>query len=116
MPAKIILIPADESKPVTREPMDTDLETAKAYVGGWIEQLPSPVHTEGWIAIGNEEAKLLDLPYNRRAHLTLVALSGHNPADPICGNVFLAGVDDEGETTDAPEGLWERVMGVPGVR
>jgi hypothetical protein len=66
---------------------------------------------EGWVAYGNEEAKLTTppLPLNLRAHAALVQLADHNPADLLRGTVVLVGADDEGEWVDVPEDLLERV-------
>jgi hypothetical protein len=112
--ASSIIIPADPAEPVRRETVTADLDTAQGIVGGWIEGLPSNTD-EGWAAYGNEEAKILRLPANPRAHAVLVALGGHNPADMLRGNVFIVGIDDEGEWVDTPVEVWGKVLAIPGV-
>lgn len=105
--ATAIIIPADQEQPIRRETIANDLTATQGIVGGWIEGLPSNVD-EGWVAYGNEEAKLIGLPINERAHEALVTLGGHNPADMLRGNVVILGTTDEGEWVDVPEGLLEK--------
>lgn len=105
--AVAIIIPADPAQPIRRESIANDLTAARGIVGGWIEGLPSNVD-EGWVAYGNEEAKIMGLPTNERAHEALVALGGHNPEDMLRGNVVILGATGDGEWTDVPEGVLEK--------
>jgi hypothetical protein len=111
--ASVIIIPANPAEPVRRETVTSNLDTAQSIVGGWIEGLPSNMD-EGWVAYGNEEAKMMGLPLNPRAHATLVALGGHNPQDHLRGNVFIVGIDDEGDGS-TPVDVWGKVLAIPGV-
>jgi len=112
--AAAIIIPANPAEPIRRETIATDLDTCKGIVGGWLEGLPSNMD-EGWVAYGNEEAKIIGLQPNIRAHQALVALGGHNPQDLLRGNVFFVGMDDDGDMVDAPADLLEQILAVPGV-
>lgn len=112
--ATAIIIPADPTEQVRRETITADLPGAQGIVGGWIEGLPSKMD-EGWVAYGNEEAKMMNLPINPRAHMALVTLGDHNPEDVLRGNVFIIGATDDGEWADVPADVWGKVIAVPGV-
>lgn len=111
--ANAIIIPANEGEPIRQEAITADLSTAQGIVGGWIEGLPSKPN-KGWVAYGNEEAKIKGLPRNFRAHAILVNLGAHNPNDTLRGNVFIIGATDDGEWADVPEDMLATVLAVPG--
>lgn len=112
--ANVIIIPANPAEAVRRETVTADLTTVQGIVGGYIEGLPSNPD-EGWVAYGNEDAKMMRLPFNLRAHQVLVTLGGHNPDDVLRGDVLIVGSNDEGELTDTPVEVWGKVLAVPGV-
>lgn len=97
-----VIIPADASQPAVLAPIEPSLDRAQRLVGGYIEGLPSDVEA-GWFAYGNEEAKLLQLPVNPRAHDLLVDLAGHVPSDILRGTVFIVGANEEGEWVSVPD-------------
>lgn len=69
-----------ENEPLYREAGET--------VGGWLETIPIELHmpVEGLMMVGNEEARLEDLPYNPLASF-LYGTFVHG--SPIHGNVVL---------------------------
>lgn len=103
---KAILIEPDAA------PLEVDLLPGlpglQAAVGGYIEALPSR-DDQGWVAYGNEEAKLLGLRPNLVAHALLVQLAGHNAGDILRGSVVFCGQDDAGNQTDVPADLMHRL-------
>lgn len=99
---KVILIEVDG--PPRAVELPHGLTGLQAAVRGWIEGLPSP-EGKGWVAYGNEEAKIEGMFPNLLAHALLVHLAGHNPADVLRGPVVLAGQDDGGEQVDVPDTL-----------
>jgi hypothetical protein len=105
--AKVILIEVDG--PPREVELPHGLTGLQAAVRGWIEGLPSP-EGEGWVAYGNEEAKIEGMFPNLLAHALLVHIAGHNPADVLRGPVVLAGQDEDGEQVDIPADLMERLM------
>jgi hypothetical protein len=86
-------------------PMEVDIPRGlgglQAAVRGNIEGLPSR-DDQGWVAYGNEEAKIEGLRPNLVAHALLVQLAGHNPGDILRGPVVFVGQDDRGEERDVP--------------
>jgi hypothetical protein len=100
--AKVILIEVDG--PPREVELPHGLTGLQAAVRGWIEGLASPAE-DGWVAYGNEEAKIEGLFPNLLAHALLVHLGGHDPADVLRGPVVLAGQDEDGEQVDVPADL-----------
>lgn len=68
MRKKVIVIPADGSKPIHWKETDGSLESCQAIVGGLIERVPDGHGHDLWV---NEEGLLIGLRHNMRA--TVVA-------------------------------------------
>jgi hypothetical protein len=97
---KAILINPDE-KPRAAEV--EGLDTLQELVGGYIELMRGPI--PGTNTFVNEDGKRMRLPLNRQATaLHAPYLMG---GDVICGPVVIVGIDDEGDTIDAPAEAWE---------
>lgn len=99
-----IYFPSDDQLAVSWQEYET-LQDYQSAVGGYIEAIP--VGVEDLSFFGNEEAKLIGLPINRRATLFWWL---HTPAarrqDVLAGDVVLVGSTDEGgETLDVPDDI-----------
>lgn len=103
MTKAILILP--NSVPIEVE-IPHGLTGLQAAVGGYIEGLPSR-EDQGWVAYGNEEAKIQGLLLNLVAHGLLVELAGHDAGDVLRGPVVFVGQDSRGEEQDIPEGLMQ---------
>lgn len=97
-----IVIPHDEDQaPYIRE--FNRLEDYQSAVGGLIEAIDLEPMDATFFA--HEEAKLIDLPINRRATL-LWWMNRQRMGDTIRGDAVLVGMPDgEGHTQDVPEAV-----------
>lgn len=79
----IIILRADGGVEMRKleAPDDPTLEQLQTIVGGYIEAIAA---THG-VLIGNEEAKIYELPYNANA----TALMKNNKSDCVCGDAVL---------------------------
>ena len=117
MMIKVVVIPADETRPLRLERMDAaDLDGFQRLVGGLIQAvgLSEPDAT----VFVNEEGKNLGLPANPRA--TALAWL-HNEAlrgwDVLAGDAVITGPpDDDGRVTDTPRLLATFLLDAPVVR
>ena len=75
-------------KPV-RQDMEHTLENMQKKVGGYLEVVRFPLGIDMWV---NDEGLINGLPLN------LVILKGGKVISHICGDVFFASADEEGET------------------
>lgn len=107
-----IIIPADNSAPLRTVTLDS-LEDYQRVVGGWIEAVDTP--DLGVTMYVDEEGLIRDLPFNRRAtFLWRFHLPQAHDAR-LVGDVAVVGLtDDEGENTELPSELRQRLIG-PGV-
>lgn len=117
---KMLIIPADKSKPLQTQELQVDvgdrseLQQLQDLVGGWIESIPErPQLTEGvsgWTGYVNEEGKYLHgcVP-NLRATDFMVPGVGLFPGDYIAGEFVLIGFDyTTGEHQDVPDAVVRR--------
>ena len=79
-------------------------------VGGWIESIPASPEITVWC---DEEGKLKGLPFNQVATdlWEIFDIFGCVPAgDRLVGPIVIQGpIDEEGECTDCPDWLFERL-------
>jgi Domain of unknown function (DUF3846) len=75
----------------------THLQT---LVGGYIEAI-SPADRDDWFCYGNEEAKIIGLPYNIVA-THLAHRLGWPHGDVLNGPIVFLSCDDEGDSQDVP--------------
>jgi hypothetical protein len=106
-----LIIPADAGTPITTATIESSLKTLQGFVGGYIEAVGRGLD---WTAFANEEGKLDGQPYNQRATHALAFIAGHNPNDPLVGDVILVGTDKNGETTSIPDSLAVKVREIAG--
>lgn len=100
MAIKVLVIPADHSKPVEAREIEPSLDQMQALVGGWLEVV-DVLEPLGSMYL-NEEGKLRRLPLNQRA---TALIQRHNAMllDVIVGDAFVSGPPDrEGQDTDCP--------------
>lgn len=93
----VVIVPADEEVPITKQDLDGSLASYQAIVGGWIEAVTVNEQVTFYV---NEEGKLMGLPINGRATEYLYELDdawiGH---DVIVGDAVIVGPpDEEGDT------------------
>lgn len=107
-----IIIPADDTAPLRTGIFDSLADYQRA-VGGWIEAVDIP--ELGVTMYVNEEGLVRDLPFNRRATF-LWRLHVPQARDArLVGDVAVVGLtDDEGEHTELPIELWQRLL-QPGI-
>lgn len=103
-----IIIPADNTAPLKTATLDS-LEDYQRAVSGWIEAVDIP--DLGVTMYVNEEGLIRDLPFNRRAtflwrfHVPQARDAG------LVGDVAVVGLtDDEGESTELPTVLQQRLL------
>jgi hypothetical protein len=107
---RAVLIPADKDKPVT--PINvSDLPTMQALVGGYIEAVGRGLD---WVGYADEDGKIKNKPYNPRATHAMAFMSGHNPNDPIAGDVIVVGVDKGGVSANIPNVIAGRILEITG--
>jgi len=95
-----ILIRPDEA------PMSIEvegLEDLQELVGGYIELVRGPI--PGANTFVNENGKMMALPLNREA--TALHASYLMGGDAICGPAVIVGINEDGETVDAPAEAYE---------
>ncbi|MDU0346472.1 DUF3846 domain-containing protein [Microbacterium sp. KSW2-29] len=107
-----IIIPADNTAPLRTDALDS-LEDFQRAVGGWIEAVDIP--DLGVTMYVNEEGLIRDLPFNRRATF-LWRFNVPEARDArLVEDVAVVGLtDDEGESTDLPSEIRQRLL-EPGV-
>lgn len=107
-----IVIPADNTAPLSVGTLDS-LEDYQRVVGGWIEAVDVP--NLGVTMYVNEEGLIRDLPFNRRATFLWQFNVPQARDARLVGDVAVVGLtDDEGESTELPRDLRERLL-MPGV-
>ena len=107
-----IIIPADNTAPL-RATAFGSLEDYQRAVGGWIEAVDIP--DLGITMYVNEEGLIRDLPFNRRATFLWRFHVPRARDVRLVGDVAVVGLaDDEGENTELPENLRQRLL-EPGV-
>ena len=89
-----IMIKKVGEPPYVEERETLTLEDMQGIVGGYIECLSITPTLDMWL---NEEGKLIDLPLN------LCVSNNGEIVDGICGDVFFASHDSEGETIGITE-------------
>lgn len=105
-----LIIPADLNEPVRVETIDAGLEKLQTLVGGNIEA----VSRGDWHFYLNEEGKILDLDWNRRAALLVLQETGEL-ADLYCGNAVFLGEARDGGEGDVPRDLIDLAQQLFGV-
>lgn len=84
------------------------LESMQALVGGWLEGLVlanDEDNEAGYVAYGNDEAKLIGMPVNLHAQPFILL----RPDDFLCGPVLFSRVDREGGTIALADGWMPRM-------
>lgn len=96
----VLVVPAS-GEPDART-INPDLSTLQALVDGPIENV-SPTRADYglWHAYCNEEGKLRNLPFNRRA-TDIAHFLGWPIGDVLCGTVVFLGEGEDGEEFDFP--------------
>lgn len=103
-----IIIPADNTAPLRAATLHS-LEDYQRAVGGWIEAVDIP-HL-GVTMYVNEEGLVRDLPFNRRATFLRRFHVPQARDARLVGDVAVVGLtDDEGENTDLPIALRQRLL------
>ncbi|OZD38961.1 hypothetical protein CH252_30820 [Rhodococcus sp. 06-1477-1B] len=103
-----IIIPADNTAPLTTDTLNS-LEDAQRAVGGWIEAVDIP--ELGVTIYVNEEGLIRDLPFNRRATFLWRFHVPQAHDARLVGDVAVVGMtDDEGENTELPKDLLQRLL------
>lgn len=86
-----------------QRPVDTNLSSLQAIVGGFIEAVTLPdCHL-----YCNEEGKLTGLPFNQLASLFAWSL-GWPRSDMLCGSVVFLGNGKAGEEAPLPQAVFDR--------
>lgn len=99
MSIRVVTVPAEATEQVALTEIDGGLDSLQAAVGGWIEA----VGAENYTIYLDEEGKLNQRPYNRRATKLAHRLKLIRLDDVIVGDAVVTGFDTEtGENTDAP--------------
>jgi hypothetical protein len=107
-----IIIPADNTAPLKAATLDS-LEDYRQAVGGWIEAVDIP--DLGVTMYVNEEGLIRDLPFNRRATFLWQFHVPQAHDARLVGDVAVVGLtDDEGESTELPDNLLQRLL-EPGI-
>jgi hypothetical protein len=106
-PVRAFIIPADPSQPVGVITVGQDLRSTQDYVGGYIEAVGRGLE---WVAYADEDGKIKNKPYNARATYAMSFMSGHNPNDPIAGDVLVMGTAKDGSATDLPNRIAGQVQ------
>ncbi|CAH0165086.1 DUF3846 domain-containing protein [Microbacterium sp. Bi128] len=103
-----IIIPADNTAPLRTAALDS-LEDYQQAVGGWFEAVDIP--DRGVTMYVNEEGLIRDLPFNRRATFLWRFHVPQARDARLVGDVAVVGLtDDEGESTELPNELRERLL------
>jgi hypothetical protein len=108
---RVVIIPADATKRVTFTSIDDSLRSQQAVVGGYVEAVGRGLD---WVAYADEEGKTTQKPYNQRATHAMTFMAGHNPGDPIVGDVLVTGVDKNGVTVNIPNSIAGKVLDFAG--
>ncbi len=77
----LIVEPGEKPKPAE---VANSIEAKQAIVGGLIEMVIPPIHSDDAVLICNEEGKLLNLKPNRP-----ICLADGTPYDIICGTFLI---------------------------
>lgn len=103
-----IIIPADNTAPLRTDPLDS-VEDFRRAVGGWFEAVDIP--DLGVTMYVNEEGLIRDLPFNRRATFLWRFHVPQARDARLVGDVAVVGLtDDEGENTELPKDLRQRLL------
>lgn len=89
MEKTINIMTKEVGKKLERESMVHSLENMQKKVGGYLEVVRFPLGIDMWV---NDEGLIHGLPLN------LVIIRKGKVISHICGNVFFASADEEGET------------------
>lgn len=107
-----IIIPADNTAPLRAATLESLADYQQA-VGGWIEAVDIP--DLGVTMYVNEEGLIRDMPFNRRATFLWRFHVPRAYEARLVGDVAVVGLtDDEGESTELPSELRQRLL-QPGV-
>lgn len=94
---RVVLIPPGE--PAREEVIADGLKDMQRLVGGLIETIHLPELGHGVMLVGNDEARLLGMPWNVLTE-----------AQPLAGPLFACGYTEEGESRSLTAAERERVL------
>lgn len=72
--------------------IEDTLQAKQEAVGGLIEMVAPPIHTDDAVLIVNEEGKLIGLPFNR-----LIRLADGTPLDVVAGTFLILRAPEDSE-------------------